>query len=207
MRKKTTRLVMIASILRHISDCAIACFIPTFFLHQYPTFKAEYAFLNALILTFCGFISNLMSGILSDRFEYPNYKIKGYITSISSLISVPFAALTLLSPASFPVAIGSLACFVLLSGGYHAAAVTMVENVAEDRRETEGMVAAWNLYCSVCHSVAPVLFGVCAGYLNAKANPSVFGKLLLAFVCGGYIPAGLLFWRAGKEYQKVMIDR
>lgn len=32
MKNKTTRLVMIAGILRHISDCAIASFIPTFFL-------------------------------------------------------------------------------------------------------------------------------------------------------------------------------
>ena len=69
------------------------------------------------------------------------------------------------------------------------------------------MISAWNLYCSLCHSISPILFGVLATFLNAKANPIIYGKLLIAFVIGGYLPAGLLFWKGGKRYEEVMLDR
>lgn len=115
--------------------------------------------------------------------------------------------MALLNHGSFYLSIVSIAFYVLLSGGYHSTAVTMIENVANDSQETEKMISAWNLYSSMCHSVSPILFGVLATFFNAKANPAIYGKLLIAFVLGGYLPAGILFWKGGQSYRKVMLDR
>lgn len=207
MENKVTKLVLLASIARHVSDCAIGSFIPTFFLRQYPGFKGQYAFLNALILTLCGFASNLLAGIIGDRFEKKNYMTKGYITSLGSLLPVPFIVLALLGHGSFWLSMSCIAAFVLLSGGYHATAVTMIENVAKDSSENERMIGAWNLYTNICHSLSPIVFGAMATYWNAKSNPIIYGRLLIGFVVAGYLPAGLLFWRSGQRYKELMEER
>ena len=88
-KNPTTRLITAAGVMRHFSDAVIASFLPVFFLRTYPAFKVEYSTLNALILTVCGFASNLLAGVIGDRLEKKNPMIKGWITTLSSLLSVP----------------------------------------------------------------------------------------------------------------------
>ena len=164
--------------------------------------------LNALILTFCGFTSNLITGIIGDKFEKRNnYKNKGAITAFSSLLPVPFICAALSGLLSFYPSMICMSLFVLLSGGYHATAVTMLENVAKTPEQTENMVSAWNLYTGIFHGLSPIVFGILAALFNARTNPLVYGKLLIGFIVGGYIPASFLFWRSGKAYNKEMEER
>ena len=55
--------------LRHFSDAIIGSFGPSYFMKTYPGFTAEFAFINALCLTILGFTSNLLAGIIGDKFE------------------------------------------------------------------------------------------------------------------------------------------
>ena len=127
-KNKTTRLITAAGVMRHFSDAVIASFLPVFFLRTYPAFKAQYSLLNAMILTVCGFTSNLLAGVIGDRFEKRNPMIKGWITSLSSLLSVPIMFLATAGHGNFYISIASIAAYVLVSGGYHSTAVTMIEN-------------------------------------------------------------------------------
>ena len=114
--------------MRHFSDAIIASFLPVFFLRTYPAFKVQYSALNALILTVCGFTSNLFAGIIGDKLESKNPMVKGWITTLSSLLSVPLMFMATAGHGNFWISIASIAAYVLVSGGYHSTAVTMIEN-------------------------------------------------------------------------------
>ena len=77
--KPTTAFITLGGMFTKFSDMAITCFIPIFFLRTYPSYKNTYAMLNAIILATLGFSSNLIGGILGDRQEDKNPKIKAQI--------------------------------------------------------------------------------------------------------------------------------
>lgn len=135
-------MIAAGGVARHFSDAIIACYLPVFFLRTYPAFKAQYSLLNALILTCCGFTSNLLAGLIGDRFERSNPMIKGWITSLSSVLSVPLIVLACAGHGSFYVSISAIAAYIMVSGGYHSTAVTMIENSVTSQ-ETGKMVSAW----------------------------------------------------------------
>lgn len=191
---------------RHFSDAAIASFLPIFFLRSYPAFRSQYSVLNALILTVFGFTSNLAAGLIGDKFEKKYPMAKGWITSLSTLLSIPFIIACCMGHGSFWISISSIAAYILVSGGYHATAVTMIENTVSSE-ETGKMVSAWQLYTNLCQTISPAIFSFIAAALNAKANPAYFGKILIAFICAGYIPSGILFFIGGKKYVKEMEEK
>ena len=142
IENKTTKYILLGGMFRHFSDAAIASFLPIFFLRSYPGFKAQYSLLNALILTFFGFTSNLAAGLIGDKFENSNPMAKGWITCLSTLLSIPFILLCCMGHGNFWISISAIAAYVLVSGGYHSTAVTMIENTVSSE-ETGKMVSAW----------------------------------------------------------------
>jgi sugar phosphate permease len=128
VKNPTTKFITMGGTFRHFSDAIIAAFLPVFFLRTYPGYKAQYAALNALILTFGGFTSNLLAGLIGDRFEKKYPMVKGWITCLSTIFSLPMMLLACAGHGNFYISIGSIAAYVLLSGGYHSTAVTMIEN-------------------------------------------------------------------------------
>jgi MFS family permease len=191
---------------RHFSDAAIASFLPIFFLRSYPAFRSNYSVLNALILTVFGFTSNLAAGLIGDRFEKTNPMVKGWITSLSTLFSIPFIILCCMGHGNFWISISAIAAYVLISGGYHSTAVTMIENTVSSE-ETGKMVSSWQLYTNLCQTISPAIFSFIAAAMNAKSNPAYFGKILIAFVAAGYIPSAFLFWKGGKKYVEEMTKK
>lgn len=167
----TTKYILLGGMFRHFADAAIASFLPLFFLRSYPGFKAQYALLNALILTVFGFTSNLTAGIIGDKFEKKFPMTKGWITSLSTILSIPFIIACCLGHGNFWISISSIAAYVLVSGGYHATAVTMIENTVSSE-ETGKMVSAWQLYTNLCQTISPAIFTFIAAALNAQANPA-----------------------------------
>ena len=185
--------------MRHFSDAIIACFLPVFFLRTYPTYKATYGVLNALILTSCGFTSNLFSGLIGDRYESTNPMTKGWITSLSCLLAVPAIFMACAGHGNFYLSIASIAAYVLISGGYHSTAVTMIENSVSSQ-ETGKMVSAWQMYTNIAQTFSPILFGTIGAMLSITTNTSFYGPMIMGFVAAGYRPAALLFYLGGKRY-------
>ena len=206
VKNKTTKYILFGGMLRHFSDAAIAGFLPVYFLRSYPNFKAQYSMINAFSLTVFGFISNLMAGLIGDKFEKTNPMAKGWITCLSTLLSIPFIFLCCAPHGNFWISIISIAAYILVSGGYHATAVTMIENTVSSE-DTGKMVSSWQLYTNLCQTVSPAIFSFIAAAFNAKANPAYFGKILIAFIAAGYIPSAYMFYKGGKEYSKLMKER
>ena len=127
-KNPTTRLLTIAGSLRHFSDAILVFFLPAFFMKTYPAYKLQYAALNALALTVCGFSSNLLAGIIGDKYEKRNPMTKGWITCLSCLLTVPLMAIITGSHGNFWVAMAANAAGIFCAGSYHSTAVTMIQN-------------------------------------------------------------------------------
>ena len=77
-----TRNVLIAGFLRNFAGCIITYYLPVFFGKNHPSFKAQYALVNAAILSICGIIASLASGLMADKFEKKSVWAKGAICVI-----------------------------------------------------------------------------------------------------------------------------
>jgi MFS family permease len=95
-------------------------------MKTYPLFKTEYAFLNAIMLTVLGFCSNLLGGIIGDKFESKSLLTKGLICTISGILSIPLIALATAAHGSFWTSIIAMATYIFVSGTYNSACVTMI---------------------------------------------------------------------------------
>ena len=70
-------------------------YLPIFYLRKYPEHRITYAAINGLLIIFCGLMSNLISGTISDKFEKVNPKIKSRICMISTFLVIPIMMLEL----------------------------------------------------------------------------------------------------------------
>lgn len=199
LRYPTTRYVTLAGMFTKFTDMAITCFIPIFFLRTYPSFKNTYAMLNAIILATLGFTSNLVGGIIGDRQESKNPNIKGQICAYSSLVACPLMVLCCAAHGNFWLSLFAMSLNILFTGGQASAAITMMQN-SVPTEETGKVVGAYNMYTSLTATLSPIVFGYLATLYNAKANPLMYGRLLIGFVLGGYLPSACLYWIAGKKY-------
>ena len=69
--------------------------MPLFFLQKYATHKITYSWVNALALGIFGLLSNLLYGMIGDRFEGVNPRIKARVCQFSCLLTIPIMALEL----------------------------------------------------------------------------------------------------------------
>ena len=83
-----------------------------------------------------------MSGIIGDKLERKNPMAKGYLTTLSTLISIPLILLCCLGHGNFWLSSIALSLHILFSGGYHSTAVTMVENSVSVSKASN-IVSAW----------------------------------------------------------------
>jgi len=144
----TTGYLTIAGSLRKFGDMAITCFIPIFFLKTYPMYVKEYAFLNAMILSICGFTSNIIGGFLGDRLETASPMAKGWICIASSLLAIPAMALCCWGHGSFYLSMAAMSLYVLVSGCYNSNAITMMQNTVSSE-QTGKIISGYSFYTNM----------------------------------------------------------
>ena len=52
-----------------------------------------------------------------------------------------------------------------------------------------------------------MLFNLLAYYFGAASNPRVYGYLILGAMFVGNLTSNIYYWRAGKEYEKIMKEK
>jgi len=124
--RPTHRYTAIAAILRSFGGMAAATYLPVYFLKCFPTFRNEYAMMNALSLGVFGLTSALLGGIISDKYESKNLRAKSYVCAIGSFLAFPLTALCCLNQHSFWFSMGCIMLKTLFSASQNSPAVTML---------------------------------------------------------------------------------
>ena len=125
-----SRNVLIAGFLRNFCGCIVTFYLPVFFGKNFPTFKAEYALVNAAINSICGLISSIASGVLADTMESKTTWAKGLICLIGQSLAVPFILITTLYKGNFWLSIASFTAYMLFASSYTGPAITMMQNTS-----------------------------------------------------------------------------
>ena len=148
LKNPTSKYLTLAGSLRKFGEMAITCFIPIFFLKTYPTNIKEYAYLNAMILSICGFTSNIMGGFLGDKLESFSPMAKGWICIVSSLLSIPAIALCCWGHGNFYLSMAAMSLYILVSGCYNSNAITMMQNTVKSE-ETGKIISGYSFYTNM----------------------------------------------------------
>jgi hypothetical protein len=70
-------------------------YLPIFFLQKYPEHRTTYAVVNAFVIGSFGILSNLITGMIGDRFEKDSPRIKSRIAIFAALSTIPIMAVEL----------------------------------------------------------------------------------------------------------------
>lgn len=89
----TTKWITLAGFFRFFETFSIVYYLPVFFQKVYPLFKTEYGYYNAAIVAGCGFISTILGGLISDRYEKKNRMTKAYVCMVGSALAIPALSL------------------------------------------------------------------------------------------------------------------
>ena len=181
--------------------------MPSYFGGIYPDDKANYAILNSVVVSFCGFVSALSGGVISDKGEKKGiYMSKAYICIFAGAAGIPMMMGCTLLQSNFYLSIGFLAMEYLVAECWVSPAITMVMNTISP--ENKGFaVSAYLFCCTIAGTFSTWLLGQLQTSLKVddKENPrpDLYGKILCYFVLisyGGSIP---FFYLSGREYTKV----
>lgn len=202
----TARNVLIASALRNFGGIIIAAYLPVFFGKNFPTFKAEYALLNAAAVSICGLVASLSGGILADKFESKSYMTKALICIIGCALSFPLVAIGTLQTSNFYLAVLCYALKVLVSGTYSGPAITMIQNTSPLNQQ--GNVISVYFFCiTFAQTVGPAVFNMFVNMYGCLQNPALYGPLITASIGLSYLGSIPFWWNAGKEYTKYMKEK
>uniref|UniRef100_A0A7S3CMT4 Major facilitator superfamily (MFS) profile domain-containing protein n=1 Tax=Strombidium rassoulzadegani TaxID=1082188 RepID=A0A7S3CMT4_9SPIT len=196
------RNIFIAGFVRSLASVIVTMYQPVFFQKVFPAFKSQYSLLNAAALTLFGFSSSIIGGIICDKFRSKSFMTESLVVIIGHCLCVPMIAIGAFST-NFWCSLAFFSLNVLVSGCYLAPAVTMMQN-STDSSNSGFVVSALAFYGNIASSLSPLFFGFLAQRMGAVANPRIYGYIILAAVIIGYLGSNFFYWRAGKEYTKLM---
>ena len=166
-------------------------------------FKVEYGLYNAMIVAGMGFLSTIVGGLLSDRFEKKSRMTKSIICIAGSLLGLPAIMACTLVTGNFYLSLFAMALKYLVSECWMSPAITMMQSTVPP--EDQGnIVSAHLFYLTIVGCFSTVLLGQVANMMGAMTNPAVYGKLITLWSFIGYIGSIPCFWKAGKLYKKKM---
>ena len=118
--------VTIAGSFRFFETFSIVYYLPSFFLKNYPGFKAEYGLYSAALVASMGALSTILGGLMSDKFEKKTRMTKAYICSIGSALAIPAIGLCVLNTSNFYLSLVAMAFKYLISECWMSPAITMM---------------------------------------------------------------------------------
>jgi len=192
--------VTIAGMFRFWETFSIVYFLPSFFQKVYPLYKTEYGLYTSAIIAICGFMSTLLGGLLSDKFEKKSRMTKSIICMIGSLLGLPAIAMCTLVTNNFYVSLFFMAVKYLVAECWMSPAITMMQSTVKPENQGN-IVSAHLFYLTVSGCASSVLLGYISNLVGAPANPALYGKLIFLWSLIGYVGCLPCFWIAGKLYK------
>jgi MFS family permease len=109
---------------------SISQFIFSYSLVKYFNFFGKenlFSVLNAFCIIFGGTTSCLFAGRIADILDKKTYRGKSYVSAFMCFIAVPLCCILFLADDSFAASVASLFFYDLLSLGYYAPVMSMVQ--------------------------------------------------------------------------------
>ena len=100
-KQDITRNITFAGFSRKFADMILGSYAPFFFMLKYPLNKATFALLNAVSLATLGFCSNIMNGVIGDRYADRIPGIKAYMCSFTALVSAIVTTICFIAQVAF----------------------------------------------------------------------------------------------------------
>jgi sugar phosphate permease len=129
LSSKHVRLLFIASAFRLCAGFSIGVWAAPFFREQFPADQAAYAWLNAGVVAFGGFVSSLAGGKVSDALIARgggDPGVRARVVAVSCALAVP-AWLAVVHARSFSLAMGSLFAEYLVAEMWFGPSVSILQ--------------------------------------------------------------------------------
>lgn len=126
LKQPTTRWVTFASMMRVLGSVAVSTYLPIFFLKVYPSYKDQFAVVNALSLAIGGFFASIAGGYLSDKLENKSLMAKSLICMTSCILAFPLTAACCLIQTNFWLSLSMITLKTVVSAGFSAPAISMM---------------------------------------------------------------------------------
>ena len=125
---------------------------------MYPIFKVEYGLYNALIVAGMGFLSTVVGGLLSDKFEKKTRMTKSIICIAGSLLGLPAIMACTLITGNFHLSLFFMAVKYLVAECWMSPAITMMQATVPP--EDQGSIVSAHLfYLTISGCITTVLLG------------------------------------------------
>ena len=116
----------IAGMFRFFETFSIVYYLPTFMMKVYPAFKTQYGLYSALIVASCGFLSTVIGGLVSDKYEKKSRMTKALVCLLGGAFAIPAISICVLTTSNFWVSMAFMALKYLLSESWMSPAITMM---------------------------------------------------------------------------------
>ena len=116
----------LAGMFRYFETFSVLYFAPSFFMRVYPEFKVAFGYQYALIMAICGFISSIVCGLISDKYEKKSLMTKALVCIAGSVIGIPAIMSCTLVTNNFYWCLASIALKFIVSEGWLSPSITMM---------------------------------------------------------------------------------
>ena len=163
-----------------------------------------YSTLNALGLFMGGFGSNLLAGILSDKFEAKDSRTKALICTYMSMLAVPLLLIVFLVQESFALSMAFLITEYTLCEGWIPPSITMIQGVVGLRYK--GVVVGVFLFCvnmsgTAAASIVGKINNSYAGP-DGTTDPHTLGTIMALATAIPCALASVCYYIAGNYYKE-----
>lgn len=151
-------------------------------------------------MLFGGFTSNMVAGIISDKYEKKYIRTKPYICCLMSFMAIPTTIICFSVNNSFPVSMTFLFLEYLLAEGWNSPAISMIQQVVDP--SVKGVAISIYLFSvTIAGTVASVTVGAVSTAMHTKSNPALLGYICAVSCAVPSFFAILCFYVSGRHFE------
>jgi len=186
--------------------------ISYFAVKYFAIYKKQdlYSIMNAVSVLFGGFSSNLIAGYISDKYEPVNYKTKGYVAMVMSILGVPVCAACFLVHNNFWFSMTFLFLEYLLCEGWMSPSVSMIQQVVDVRYKGVAIgvfLFATTLAGTLAATVIGEVVTATKDDPNDPDDPATIGVIMAISTGVPCIFATIFFYIAAQRYEEIRIEQ
>lgn len=150
---------------RSVGNMVIRCYLPVFFSKIYPNYSTQYSIISAISLLLFGMSSVLLGGYVGQKYEKKYTRTNAFICLFGVLAAIPLITAGTLIQGNFWLSMLAFSLTIFVSGSYFSPAITLMQN-SVSKSNSGNVVSVYTFVTTIAQTVAPIIFGFAANYLN-----------------------------------------